>query len=249
MSGPFFVDTHSHVVPSEDDGAATVEEGLALCRAAVETGTRVLFATPHVHAPWDSYPWSERRSRIFEDAFPVVRERAAALGLDLRRGFEVFPSEVLAREPAELRLEGTDAVLVEFPGTWLDLDGQLDLVERAATRVAAAGLVPVLAHPERCREVADDPAALATFVERGWLLCLNGPSLVGGHGRIAERVGWELVETGLAALVASDGHRAHRPPTLDEPYAAAVARVGAERARALFDGSALGVRPLTGTNT
>ena len=46
MSG--FVDVHSHVVPSGDDGVQSVEEGLALCRAAAERGTAVLFATPHV---------------------------------------------------------------------------------------------------------------------------------------------------------------------------------------------------------
>jgi tyrosine-protein phosphatase YwqE len=80
---------------------------------------------------------------------------------------------------------------------------------------------------------------LAALVERGWLLALNGPSLTGGHGETAERVAWELLESGLAALVASDGHRLHRPPTLDEAWAATVSRVGEERARPLFDGSAL----------
>ncbi len=240
MALPFFVDTHSHVVPSEDDGSATIEEALALCRRAAETGTRVLFATPHVHASWDSYPWSDRRAHVFEESFPSVREGAAELGLELRRGFEVFPSEALTRDPADLRLEGTDAVLVEFPGSWLDFEGQLALVQRAAERIASEGLTPVLAHPERCREVAEDPQALAALVERGWVLCLNGPSLVGGHGTTAERVGWELAESGLAGLVASDGHRAHRPPTLDVPYAACVERLGPKRARALFDGSALG---------
>ena len=53
---PGFVDVHSHVVPAGDDGAATIEEGLELCRLAYEAGTEILFATPHAHAPWDHYP-------------------------------------------------------------------------------------------------------------------------------------------------------------------------------------------------
>ena len=239
MEPGFFVDVHSHVVPSGDDGATSVAEAIELCRLAAVCGTRVLFATPHVHAPWDSYPWSERRRRTYRDAFPAVREAAAAVGLDLRRGAEVFPSQVAEADLGELRLEGTDAVLVEFPGSWLSFEGQLDLVVEAAERVAAEGLVPVLAHPERCREVAAEPAALATYVERGWLLCLNGPSLSGGHGETAERVAWEPIDGGLLSLVASDGHRLHRPPTLDEAWAAAVGRLGEGRARPLFDGSAL----------
>lgn len=235
----FFVDVHTHVVPSRDDGAETVEEGIELCRLAAESGTRVVFATPHYHAAWDQYPWSEARADLFAESFPGVRAGAAELGVDLRRGTEVFPSEVHDHDPAALVLEGTRAVLVEFPGSWVALPDQLALVADACAVVRDAGLVPVLAHPERCREIADDPPAAARFVERGALLCLNGPSLTGGHGGTAERVAWELLDLGLVALVASDGHRASRPPALDEAYAAAVERIGAERARPLFDGSAL----------
>src|SRR5213596_3642063 len=45
---PGFVDCHSHVLPSGDDGASTVADGAQLCREAARRGTRLLFATPHV---------------------------------------------------------------------------------------------------------------------------------------------------------------------------------------------------------
>ena len=53
-----FVDCHSHVVPSGDDGAATIQDGLALCQSAAQHGTAVLFATPHV---WPYFTLSEER--------------------------------------------------------------------------------------------------------------------------------------------------------------------------------------------
>ena len=206
---------------------------------AVEAGTRVLFATPHVHAPWDSYPWSVGRAQRYAEGFQEVQEHARDLGLDLRRGAELFPSEVLVRDPTEFALEGTRGVLVEFPGSWLDFPGQVDLVIDASARITAAGLVPVLAHPERCTEVQLEPHALDWFAEQGWLLCLNGASLVGGHGQAAHRTAWELLESGLAHLVASDGHRARRPPTVDEAWNAVCERLGESVATPLFDGSAL----------
>ncbi len=135
-----------------------------------------------------------------------MRPEAAAWGLDLRRGWEVFPSEVGASVQSDFVLEGTRAVLIEFPGFWLEIDDALGVVEAAAVVAEEAGLVPVLAHPERCRAVAADPGAVRPFVERGWLLCLNAPSLVGGHGEIAERTAWSLLDEGLVALVASDAH-------------------------------------------
>jgi protein-tyrosine phosphatase len=87
--------------------------------------------------------------------------------------------------------------------------------------------------------VLDEPGLARGLAERGWLLQLNATSIVGYHGRDAADIAWSLVEDGSAALVGSDGHRAARPPFLDDAYAAATARVGEEAARPLFDGSAL----------
>lgn len=236
---PGFVDVHSHVVPSGDDGAESIEQGLALCRLAVETGTSILFATPHAHAPWDTYPRTPERVELFAAALAEMRYEVAAWGLDLRRGWEVYPSEIAGNDPAELVLEGTRGVLIEFPGAWLEIDDPIGTVAEAAAEVEAAGLVPVLAHPERCRAVAAEPDITRSLAERGWLLCLNSPSLVGRHGAIAERTAWSLLEAGLVALAASDAHSASRPPTLDDGYQAVRERLGDDIARPLFDGSAL----------
>ncbi len=239
MSLPGFVDVHSHVVPSGDDGAVSVEQGLELCRLAFDTGTRVLFATPHAHAPWDTYPRTALRERLFEEAFPVMRDAVDPWGLDLRRGWEVYPSVVADSDPSEFRLGGTRAVLVEFPGWWLDVADAIPLVEEACERIEAGGLVPVLAHPERCPAVSAAPEIVASFAERGWLVCLNAPSLLGEHGAVSERTAWRLLDDGVVSLAASDAHGFRRPPTLDRAYHAVERRYGRVHAVPLFDGSAL----------
>ena len=236
---PGFVDVHSHVVPSGDDGADSIEEGLALCRLAVEDGTSILFATPHAHAPWDTFPRTPVRDRLYAASFVEMRDEVAAWGLDLRRGWEVYPSEIAGTDPAELVLEGTRGVLIEFPGAWLEIDDPIGVVAEAATEVEAAGLVPVLAHPERCRAVAADPGTVRSFAERGWLLCLNAPSLLGNHGATAERTAWALLDAGFVTLAASDAHGIRRPPTLDQGYELVRKRLGDNVALPLFDGSAL----------
>src|SRR5712691_7569801 len=96
-----FVDVHSHAVPSGDDGAHSIEEAVELCGLALAGGTRVLFATLHAHAEWDHYPLTLERERLFEEAFPVVSRVVSAWGLDLRRGFEVFPTVLRDRDPHE----------------------------------------------------------------------------------------------------------------------------------------------------
>ena len=69
---------------------------------------------------------------------------------------------------------------------------------------------------------------------------MNATSLTGRHGPQIEELGWSFVDAGLVRLVGSDGHRARRPPFLDEAFALAEQRLGPEAIQ-LFDGSALGL--------
>ena len=226
-----FVDCHSHVVPSGDDGAATIEDGLALCRSAAEHGTAVLFATPHI---WPYFTLAPEREQEVRAAFERMRTRA---GIELRLGFELTPARpLLDEDPHRYVLEGTDRVLMEVPFT-----GPADLVFALGEHVESAGLRPVIAHPERTESVLDDPAVAEELAARGWTLQVNATSLSGRHGPEIEELGWSLVERELADVVASDGHRTTRPAHLDDAYRLARARVG-ERAISLFDGSALGVQ-------
>jgi protein-tyrosine phosphatase len=228
---PRFVDCHSHVVPSGDDGASTIEEGIALCREAARRGTRILFATPHV---WPHLQLPPAREVEIREAYERIRPSA---GLELRLGFELTPDPpLLDEDPRRYVLEGTDAVLMEVPFV-----GPADLLFALAKHTVAAGLRPVIAHPERTEAVLDRPLLADELAERGWLLQINATSLLGRHGEDPADLGWDLLERGVARIVGSDGHRPTRAPHLDEAYELAVRRLGEDRALPLFDGSALGL--------
>jgi protein-tyrosine phosphatase len=227
---PVFVDCHTHMVPSGDDGVGSVSEGRALCREAYARGTRILFATPHV---WPHLPLEPEREATIRKAYAELRPQ---VGLELRLGFELTPTAALLNDdPRRYVLEGTDAVLMEVPFL-----GSTAIVFALAERIAREGLRPVIAHPERTESVLQDPSLASKLAERGWLLQVNATSLLGRHGPEIEELGWRLLEDGEATLVASDGHRSTRPPYLDTAFALAGARLG-ESALALFDGSALGI--------
>ena len=230
---PRFVDCHSHVVPSGDDGAPSIEEGIDLCLSAARRGTDVLFATPHV---WPYFTLSDEREVEIREAHERMRPHA---GLELRLGFELTPAQALLQEdPHRYVLDGTDCVLMEVP-----FSGPPDVLIALAEHVEAAGLRPVIAHPERTEAVLEDPSIADDLAARGWMLQVNATSLTGRHGPEPEELGWSLIERGIGNLVASDGHRTTRPAHLDEAHALAEQRLG-DRALSLFDGSALGVMPL-----
>lgn len=228
-----FVDAHSHVVPSGDDGAQSVAEGLALCREAARRGTRVLFATPHV---WPQLPLAREREERLRAVHAEMAAATAGFGLDLRLGFELTPSPALLEEdPARYRLGDLAAVLMEVP-----FHGSLSLAERLGEHIEASGLTPVIAHPERSERVIADPGLARALHERGWLLQANATSVLGYHGPERERTAWALADRGLLDLVASDGHRAARPPHLDAAHRRARERLG-DGADRLFAGWALGL--------
>jgi protein-tyrosine phosphatase len=227
----FFVDVHSHVVPSGDDGAQSVGEGRTLAAKAAAHGTAILFATPHV---WPQLTLPDERERAVRAAYEQV---AAGAALDLRLGWELTPAPPLLEEDLRrYELPGTGAVLIEVP-----FSGTADLFFEVAERADAQGLRVVVAHPERTEAVLEDPSVAQRAAERGWLLQVNATSLLGHHGAEIESLAWRFVDEALVSMVASDGHRLTRPPFLDDAFGRVRVRVGETRARSLFDGSALGL--------
>jgi protein-tyrosine phosphatase len=191
------IDLHSHVLPGLDDGAEDLDEALAICRDAFADGIYVLAATPHVRHDYPTTPDE------MEAALAVVQ---AAVGDTLRLvpGGELDLAELDRPHDELLRfaLAGNPAyLLVETPyfGWPLDIGDRL-------FRLRAAGVTPVLAHPERNGEVQHRPELLEPLVASGVLVQLTAGAVDGSLGRSSRTTAFELLERGLAHLIASDGH-------------------------------------------
>lgn len=194
------IDLHSHILPGVDDGAATLGESLEMARAAVADGIRAIAATPHVR---DDYPTSPG---AMERAVAELRGALAGEGIPLEvlTGGELALDWIDRLGPDDLRrfgLAGSDYLLVEFPYYGWPLG-----LEDAVFRLGLAGLRAVIAHPERSAEVQAAPRRIEGLVSAGALVQVTAASLDGRTGRHARRCGLELVERGLAHLIASDAH-------------------------------------------
>ena len=191
------IDLHSHVLPGLDDGARDLAEAVAICEAAAADGIEVLAATPHVR---EDYPTTADE---MEAALTRVRDAVGAT-LRLVPGGELALDE-LGRPADELRRLGLGGnpsyLLVETPY----FGWPLDLGERLF-QLQAAGITPVLAHPERNADVEARPGLLEPLVASGVLVQLTAASVDGRLGRRSRTAAHTLLELGLAHLVASDAH-------------------------------------------
>src|SRR5205085_11114791 len=77
-----------------------------------------------------------------------------------------------------------------------------------AFRLRLQRVTIVLAHPERSAEVQGNPERLRPLVDAGVLVQVTAASLDGRLGRGPEAAGRELIERGLAHMIASDAHTA-----------------------------------------
>jgi protein-tyrosine phosphatase len=234
-----YVDLHTHVVPSGDDGAASVDEGLALCRQMAAEGTAVVYATPHAHPPDAWFPITAERVELVRAGYEEMKPACAEFGLDLRLGWELSATGVLVGELEDYVLEGTRAILLEIPGPWFSFEDEIAVTREEAASVRAAGFEVVFAHPERSLGVQRRPELLVELVEEGAYVCFNADSFLGGHGEACASCAWRLLELGLGDFLGSDAHRPARPSNLAEAVEAIAGRYGNARALALAQGSAL----------
>src|SRR5205823_5455703 len=124
-----------------------------------------------------------------------ARELAGHLrrdGLEIRVGFELSPMIDLGEvDPSRLRLDGYDAVLIECPFEAGAAHG-VERIFAAAEIVLGAGLLPILAHPERSPALITAPHAAGEAARRGWLLQITAASLVGRYGGAISGFAWSL---------------------------------------------------------
>ncbi len=234
VPGP--VDIHSHLVPDVDDGARGVDGALAAIGRLMETGTRRIITTPHLDASLHEEPGQlEARIEEVRAAFDLLRDAAIPTlpDLDLRLGFEVMlDSPDLDFGDPRLRLGGTRFALVEWPGMHIPPMGSGAILRR----MIASGVRPVIAHPERYREMEERFDVAREWVGEGALLQINWGSLVGRYGPVARRVALRLLRHGLASYLASDFHgREHLAVNYDEAQAAMEEVGGLETFRVLTE--------------
>jgi protein-tyrosine phosphatase len=195
------IDTHAHLLPGIDDGATSLEETLRLADAAVEAGIDEIVCTPHLG---QDERWSPDRA---PKALGEVENALAGVGspLSLHLGYEVAFSFAARLGPEELReltfARSGKVLLVELPRL-----GWPPSVEGVVFRWRVQGILPVIAHPERCERVQRDPAVLERLLRLGAVAQGTVPSLLGFFGSRSRRCLLRLLANGHVSLLASDAH-------------------------------------------
>ena len=214
-------DLHTHILPGMDDGAATVEESLAMLELQQRQGVDTVVLTPHFYSDREKIDrFLARRRQAMDQLEDTIAARAEELPAlpRLLLGAEVaWRSELIEMERLdELCIAGTRNLLLELPfTTW-----NAKMIDRLYDMIGSTGITPIIAHLERYIHIQPKP-----LVQE--VLRLGAPVQVSADILLPPLMRWEAI-TLQAHLVATDCHDCtQRAPVL----AAAMEVVGKKLGR------------------
>lgn len=187
------IDYHSHILPGCDHGSDSLETSLKQLKMAKAAGVETICATPHFYPNNESVKsFLSRRARTFED----LKAAAADDDPKILLGAEVLICDGMERldDLMELRLEGTNELLLEMPfyewpsNIW-DTVFELDEIE---------DLQIVIAHADRYPH-----KNIEFLIDAGIPLQLNACALLPGLKR-RKYLSW--IEAGCVRYIGSDIH-------------------------------------------
>ena len=200
------IDIHTHILPNIDDGADSLEEAYEMALMAVRSGVEALVATPHSNQGIGIMDQERKKQeQAFRDLEQVLlREKVP---LKLYRGMEIWSSIDMVEKIQTgklITLNETPYVLIEFA-----FDEEPWWIEAIIDELQGAGLVPILAHPERYFCVQEAPGLLSEWRMQGAQAQMNKGSILGRFGREIERTAEILLKNRLFTCIASDAHHAY----------------------------------------
>lgn len=197
-----YVDIHSHILPGVDDGAATVEESIAILQCAQKENIDSVILTPH-QKPDRKCVSAEgimKRMKVLQDEL-----RRLDVDISLYPGSELFYNHDLAeklRDKEVLTLAGSHYILVEFLP-----DEDWRYIRDGLYRLSSAGYWPILAHVERYAALRGKGERVQELTDMGCYMQMNAGSLTGDCGLQTRLYCSGLVRNHQIHFIATDAHK------------------------------------------
>lgn len=203
------VDIHSHILAGVDDGPETLDEAVQMLRRAVDEGITDLIATSHAYNPHFHVGKAAVEKKLLElqeviDAHDIPITLHA--GQELR--IQDKTAEVL-RDQEAVTLAQSKYALIELPSSSIP-NFTIPLIQQLIDQ----NIIPIIAHPERNKAIAEKPARLERLISNGALAQVTSGSVAGHFGKGAQKAALTLIRSNLIHYYGSDVHNLTTRPFL-----------------------------------
>lgn len=194
-------DLHSHLLPKipGDDGAKSYDMAYQMARQSLRTGFSHVIATSHFVA---GEPFGRRED--LQAASRAISKFLLGKGMPL----EIIPAHEAYLTPElithvksrEVILIGNRYLLLELPMT-----GWLRETFSLLAEMNALGIKIIIAHPERCAAIQENPDLAVEIIESGAYLQLNLGSLKYTN-TLSGRTALKLLKYNMYHFIGTDAH-------------------------------------------
>jgi len=191
-----FCDYHCHLLPGVDDGVADMHDTLAILERWEAAGIAEVWLTPHIMEDIPNTPADLKKG------FEALKAKYKG-GIRLHLAAENMMDNLLHQRLAEADMlpMGPRAMHLLVETSYFNPPMNM---EKVVDKVKAAGFVPILAHPERYQYMGIGD--YRKWKERGVMMQLNVPSLVGAYGPDVAKKAEMLLDKGMYDLCGTDTH-------------------------------------------
>lgn len=201
------IDIHSHILFGVDDGPKDKETSIELLELAVKEGITGMISTSHCFHPQYHADGNEAVKQV-----ALLNEEAKRLQLPLKIhvGHEARLREDLVKQIKEGKvhtLAGSKYLLLELPS-----QGIPKYTTEIIHQLLSEDILPIIAHPERNRAIADNPNRLKKLINHGAIAQITSGSLAGHFGRSIQKLSLQLVDANLVHVYGSDVHNKKTRP-------------------------------------
>ena len=198
-------DVHSHILPGVDDGSQDREESRAILEEFHRRGIRKVIFTPHVSRTMFPNAAADLQARF--DAFIPTLPETLRTEMTFRLASEYMVDEFFAASDDRLCWPDGRHILIEMSYYQRSRE-----IRDEIFNLQMAGLLPVLAHPERyvfyqkAWDRKKGVTELQEFFDAGCKLQLNVMSLTGAYGEGSMAILRWLLDHNMYSFIGTDVH-------------------------------------------
>lgn len=199
------IDIHNHILFGIDDGASSIEESIKMIKEAITLGYKKFILTPHYieHTMFNSE--YEKNNEILNELKAELKNQNIDVNVYL--GNEIMYSEEiveLIKQKHISKLNNSRYILIEIPRM-----SYVPFFKNFVYELILEGIIPIIAHPERCLYFIENLDLVKNLIEMGALTQVNMGSLNGKYGKKSEKIAQYLIKNNLCHFLASDSHKTY----------------------------------------
>ncbi len=226
------IDLHCHILPGIDDGAGDISESLDLLRCAIKNGISHIVCTPHIQLGR-----FDNNISTISKAYNELQQQVESHNLNIKLAFaaevRICPEIMILAKQKQLpfigKWQNKNVLLLELPHSHVPPG-----TEQLINWLHKNNIMPMIAHPERNRDILADFNKFKQLSNLDCLFQLTAASICGNFGEAPQQLARLLLKEDKATIIATDAHSVkRRPPILAEAREAASFIIGEEKAHQL----------------